>query len=193
MTNLNRNQIKNWLIEFGWKIEKDEIGDKFCTFELENCVLVAGLDFRKYGDMMRVLVTPSISTEEYTNVVNKIFGKKSQNGLMPIIIASYPFLQQIIYTYDDIKKLSNDLIIWAKAQSVEQGLRLYENLPTDSKGRMPLCHLASLAILGNVEKLAYYLNSFKKGDKLGFVPYITEEMIERALLAVKSKSNNEKQ
>ncbi len=47
---------------------------------------------------------------------------------------------------------------------------------------MPLRHLAALAIAGDVSCLANYQFSFEQGDRLGFVPYVTQNMIGRALL-----------
>lgn len=58
----------------------------------------------------------------------------------------------------------------------------YRALPTDSKGARPLRHLAALAITGDIGRLAKYQRRFEQGDRLGFVPYITAEMLERALL-----------
>ncbi len=52
---------------------------------------------------------------------------------------------------------------------------------------MPLRHLAALAIAGDVERLNSYKNSFEKGDRLGFVPYITVDMIDRAILIAQKK------
>ncbi|WP_414858990.1 DUF6990 domain-containing protein [Pseudomonas aeruginosa] len=62
----------------------------------------------------------------------------------------------------------------------------YRALPTNSKGAMPLRNLAALAIAGDVSCLANYQFSFEQGDRLGFVPYITQDMIERALLIARN-------
>ncbi|RMQ97899.1 hypothetical protein ALP94_02834 [Pseudomonas savastanoi pv. glycinea] len=78
--------------------------------------------------------------------------------------------------------MSESAISWARSQNIESGLMFYRNLPTDSKGAMPLRHLAALAIAGDVERLDGYKKSFEVGDRLGFVPYITDAMIDRALL-----------
>ncbi|MFV9439627.1 DUF6990 domain-containing protein [Pseudomonas aeruginosa] len=51
---------------------------------------------------------------------------------------------------------------------------------------MPLRHLAALAIAGDVSCLANSQFSFEQGDRLGFVPYITQDMIERALLIARN-------
>jgi len=63
-----------------------------------------------------------------------------------------------------------------------EALDLNINLPTDSKGSAPLLHLAALAILGRVDRLKSYRTSFETGDRLGFVPYITKDFIDRAVV-----------
>ena len=74
---------------------------------------------------------------------------------------------------------------WARSLNIESGLMVYRSLPTDSKGAMPLRHLAALAIAGDVERLDGYKKNFEMGDRLGFVPYITDGMIDRAVLKAK--------
>jgi len=59
-------------------------------------------------------------------------------------------------------------------------------LPTDSKGNLPLHHLAALAISGQSTQLADYLEHFKKSDNMRFVPYIKQDFIERALEAAEA-------
>jgi hypothetical protein len=81
--------------------------------------------------------------------------------------------------------MSEKAISWARSQNIESGLMGYRNLPTDAKGAMPLRHLAALAVAGDVERLEGYKKSFDMGDRLGFVPYITASMIDRAILKAK--------
>ena len=58
---------------------------------------------------------------------------------------------------------------------------------------MPLYHLAALSILGDAERLNEYLIYFQNGNRLGFVPYITEDMIYRALNISRINRKQEKQ
>lgn len=86
---------------------------------------------------------------------------------------------------EDVLRLSEKAIAWADAQSLEDGLVAYRNLPTNAKGAMPLRHLAALALAGDVARLVYYRKSFEQGGRLGFVPYITSEMLDRAIEVAK--------
>ena len=82
---------------------------------------------------------------------------------------------------NDIAAISRDVLAWAASQSISEGLRCYRDLPTDSAGILPLFHLAAMAMNGEKAILGEYLQSFKDGDRMGFVPYIKEETIGRAL------------
>lgn len=93
-----------------------------------------------------------------------------------------------VFSCDDIIRLSDKAISWARSQNIDEGLRVYRALPTDVKGAMPIRHLAALAMAGDTGRLDDYKKSFEKGDRLGFVPYVTSDMIDRALMvAQKSK------
>jgi len=79
---------------------------------------------------------------------------------------------------------------WAKKQDLSKALHDYALLPTDAPGARPIWHLAALAILKDVEKLKSYQDSFEAGDRLGFVPYVTKEYIERAVVLAKDTAIN---
>ena len=85
------------------------------------------------------------------------------------------------FSVADVVRLSQKSISWASAQDIDAGLAVYTALPTNSKGAMPLRHLAALALARDVSRLLRYQQSFEQGDRLGFVPYIVPEMIDRAL------------
>lgn len=72
------------------------------------------------------------------------------------------------------------------SSDIDAGLAVYKALPTNSKGAMPLQHLAALALARDVSCLLRYQKSFEQGDRLGFVPYIGPEMIDRALQLAQS-------
>jgi len=77
--------------------------------------------------------------------------------------------------------IAEQVIDWARNVDISSEIKRHARLSTSSKGAMPLRHLAALALLGATEKLEMYRASFESGDRLGFVPYISIEMIERAL------------
>lgn len=165
---------------YGWYIDSDEVGDLFGRINLGDRLVQIIPSVKKRANHYRVACMPSVSTNLFTNTVGEIMDELETHT--PIIR-----MNEIVNKFDDISPLnvqtiSNSLLEWAKAQDIEKGLEAYRNLPTDAKGAMPLRHLAALAIHGDVDRLVGYQNSFKNGDRLGFVPYITAEMIDRAVL-----------
>lgn len=82
---------------------------------------------------------------------------------------------------EHIRQGSDEAIAWAKVQDLDKALYDYAALPTDIPGIQPVLHLGALAVLGDVAKLRFYQASFEAGDRLGFVPYITKDYIDRAL------------
>ena len=82
---------------------------------------------------------------------------------------------------ENVARLSDEAIDWAKKQDLPAALIEHAGLPTNAPGARPIWHLAALAILGDVAKLRSYHSSFVDGDRLGFVNYVTTDYIERAL------------
>ncbi|WP_425603185.1 DUF6990 domain-containing protein [Lysobacter soli] len=69
----------------------------------------------------------------------------------------------------------------------ERAVFVSAGLPTDSKGAMPLRHLAALALAKDVPRLESYQRAFERGDRPGFVPYIQKKMIDRAVSLARSE------
>ncbi|MFL9711310.1 DUF6990 domain-containing protein [Methylobacillus sp. Pita1] len=174
-------ELMHILREIGWKISKDEVGDSCCIYSLENCKILAIPSIKNLTSESILGCVAAITTNEFDKAISIIYGKNKKN--IPIVSSRYKdfnYHKESI-TNDTIIKLSDDLISWGKQQDIEKGLWHYRSLPTDAKGAFPVRHLAALAIHGDSEKLSYYLENFKKGNRMNFVPYIKEEMIESAL------------
>ena len=167
----------------GWSCEADEVGDRFCTMAVNDKVVRIFPTIGKRSDHFRVTFMPSISSKEFSEVVSFIFGEGVKHD--PVIVSNELPEKLVGLSENDVLRLSDKAISWAHAQSLETGLAAYRNLPTDAKGAMPLRHLAALAISGEVSRLESYRKSFGQGDRLGFVPYITTEMLDRAIVIAK--------
>jgi hypothetical protein len=163
----------------GWVCKKDEVGDFFCTIDLGEVQLQIIPSVCKRADHFRVSLMPSISTAKFSEAVSFISG--DERGNIPINISSEAPYKIAGFSVDDVVRLSDKVMSWARSQNIEEGLESYRDLPTDVKGALPLRHLAALAIAGNVQVLKKYKKSFEQGERLGFVPYVTSDMIERAL------------
>lgn len=167
--------------ELGWRAGKDEVGDRFCVMELDDRQVLVIPTVRKASDHLRVTLMPSISTEEFSAAVSFISGDRARGGHEPIIASRQPPSKLPHLLREDVMRLTEEAVSWARSQDVAKGLEAYRNLPTDSKGAMPLRHLAALALAKDIERLESYRSAFERGDRLGFVPYIDKGMIDRAV------------
>jgi hypothetical protein len=168
------------LKDSGWQCHKDEAGDYFCLIDIDERQAQIIPTIGKRIDHFRVSFMPSVSTKGFTAATAFILGEQCDHE--PIIVSNDIPEKIANFSAVDVVRLSQAAITWAISQDVEKGLAAYRALPTDSKGALPLRHLSALAIAGNIKKLEEYKCSFEQGDRLGFVPYISLEMLERAIL-----------
>ncbi|WP_081673816.1 DUF6990 domain-containing protein [Pseudomonas cremoricolorata] len=174
------------LIEQGWICEKDEVGDCFCVAEVGGVEVQITPSVKKRLAHFRVSLMPSVSTKKFSEAVAFVRGE--ENRYSPIIVSNEPPEKPVKLSSSDVAVMSKRVISWACSQDIESGVSFYKQLPTDSKGILPLKHLAALAISGDFETLNSYSKIFEAGDRLGFVPYITEGMIHRAVLKATSET-----
>ncbi|MNY08047.1 hypothetical protein D3C86_1408770 [compost metagenome] len=180
---MNEKDVVSILKEQGWICSKDEVGDCFCVIDVGGFQVQVIPSVGKRSDHFRVSLMPSISTREFSDAVAFVQGEEGRYS--PVIVSNEAPEKLPSFSSDDVLRMSEKVLSWAHSQSIESGLMAYRALPTDAKGAMPLRHLAALAIAGDVERLEGYKKSFEMGDRLGFVPYITAGMIDRAVLKAK--------
>lgn len=143
MTNADVTTI---LRGIGWDIDRDEVGDVFCVFNLGDRQVQIIPSIAKRLDHYRIGFMPSVSTKEFLDAVSAIFGKRAVH--QPIINRREIPTKIADPAAEDIVKMSDEVLNWAKCQDIEEGLRIYRELSTDTKGAMPLRHLAALAMEG---------------------------------------------
>ena len=173
-------QAKKSLEMLGWKIFKDEVGDQCAYFQLPDRIvqIIFGID--KMPNKQKFSSTLSLTTAIFSNACSNV--DPDHGDYSPYIrawdgIGIYAF--EILEEH--VRQASEHAIRWAKAQDLEKALYEHAALPTDAPGVQPIWHLGALAVLGDVKKLKAYQASFAAGDRLGFVPYITRDYIDRAL------------
>lgn len=172
----------------GWACEKDEVGDHFCIMCLGDIQVQIIPVIGKRSDHFRVSFMPSISSAEFSDAVAFILGEEQH--FSPVIVSNETPQKLENLGAEDVAGLSARASSWARYQDIEAGLALYRSFPTSAKGARPLWHLAALAIAQDVAQLDNYKTSFKNGERLGFAPYITFEMIERSLLIARGSLTN---
>lgn len=179
---MKEDQVLEYLESLGWRCARDEVGDAYCRIVVGSIQLQIIPCIEPRRDHVRLSFMSSISTTSFSDCVSKILGEYGSGGdHEPIISNSGPTLKLDEVTNEYVFNMVRGIADWAEKVDLEQGLTNYRNLPADSKGAFPVRHLAALADAGNVDKLSGYDSSFSRGDRLGFVPYITSDMISRAL------------
>lgn len=182
---MKKKEIIAILETHGWSCGKDEVGDRYCTLKVDGKEVHILPSADKRSDHFIVCFMSSVSTGEFSEAASFIFGEARTHQPIIVDFAS-PDEKLVSVSADDILRVAEKAISWACSQDIEAGLAAFRSvLPVDAKGTMPINHLAALAIAGEIERLEGYKRSFDKGDRLGFVPYITADMIDRAIMIAK--------
>jgi len=146
----------------GWKVYKDEVGDRGAYFILPDRIVGILYDVRKQLHDQKLSVVLSVSTA--------LIVAWNWEGICA------PEIKE-----EHIQQASREAINWAKEQNLHQALLEHAALPTSTAGTGPVLYLSSLALLRDIEKLKFYQSSFEAGSRLGFALYITKDFIERAV------------
>jgi hypothetical protein len=176
---VKEKEVMPILETLGWKAGRDEVGDNFALIRRGDVQLRVIPFIGKRADHFRVAFMASVSTKTFSSAAEFIFGSKDDHE--PIIVTNGVEEKVENFSANDVVALSEGTISWGFSQDIEAGLAAYRALQTDAKGAMPLRHLAALAIAGDLQTLSRYQRSFAHGDRLNFVPYITADLIDRAL------------
>lgn len=164
----------------GWLVYKDEVGDRYTHFKLPDRTIQIVYGLRKWPDYQEFSSTLSLSSDAFSSACRHI--QNDNSTYTPLVRARKGLLFRAPeITKEHIQQAAQEAIEWAKEQDLYQALLNYAALPTDAPGARPIWHLAALALLANIAKLESYQSSFEAGDRLGFVPYISKDYIDRAV------------
>ena len=164
----------------GWELSRDETGARRASFQLSDREVEAGYRLMRLPEEQVLWLSPLVTTEAFFNACARIHADHRYSG--PIVIAqNFPRIRVPSVLEQHVRQASEKAIAWAQEQDLDMALREHAALPTSSTGALPLWHLAALVLIGDVDRLKFYLTSFDAGDRLGFVPYITRDYIFRAL------------
>jgi hypothetical protein len=135
---------------------------------------------RKYGQEQQLEVDITASTKAFSQACQAV--DPGYGSCAPLIRSREGLSYQVpVVTDEHVRQASEQAIAWAQEQDLAKALLDHAALPTNAPGAKPIWHLAALAVLGDVAKLKCYQASFAGGDRLGFVPYVTKDYIDRAV------------
>lgn len=179
---MKTKDLTNNIRELYWTIHSDEVGDKSARYTLPDRIvrIIYFLDIIR--DQQKLGAMLSVSNDQFSKICNQVGSdKRTYTALVSAWTGIDIRAPEILPEH--VQQASDQAIAWAKEQDLEKALREHAALPTDAPGIQPIWHLSALVLCGELEKLRYYQASFEAGDRLGFVPYITKDYIDRAVAA----------
>ena len=186
---MNTREATKALRALGWSTKTDEVGDKGALFRLPDRIARILYGVRTFRDKQDFRAMLSVSTDSFSKAYAEIPGDRPGYG--PLIAARKGIHIEVPEILEEhIRQASERSIAWAEAQDLEAGLLAHASLPTDAPGTGPVLHLSALAVTGDVARLKSYRASFEAGDRLGFVPYITGDYIDRAVALAEQYASN---
>ena len=180
---MNTKEVTQYLEALGWSTRKDEVGDRCATFALADrqVELIYSIDrineLQKFGAML------SVTTDAFSSACSNIIGERLNSHPLTTAWRGIDVRAPEISEHH-IREATRDAISWSKDQDLNKALSEHAALPTSAPGIRPVWHLAALVLLGDDVRLKAYQTSFEKGDRLGFVPYVTREYIDRSVALV---------
>lgn len=183
---MKTKDVKPILKSYGWRVMRDEVGDEFAEFTLSDRTVSIGYIARQLIKEQLLNFSPSVTNDAFYKASAYIRGIK--DGYSIISAWSGIEVRASEITEAHVRQLSDEAIAWAQAQDLEKGLSDLAALPTTCTGTRPILHLAALAVLGKIDQIRSYQASFEAGDRLGFVPYINKDFIDRAVKAAESQA-----
>lgn len=176
---MKKTELLQILNAKGWSLAKDDAGDIFATQTLIDRVISVIPNVKNLKTGLAVHMRESVSTKSFSRAVSNISGQ--DETYWPLKTRFGPPFRSENFSATDISIMLENINVWANEINLEAELALKRNLPTDSAGSLPLHHLAALALNKEKNTLASYRDAFEKDDRLGFVPYVKQEHILRAL------------
>jgi hypothetical protein len=180
-------QVLDVLRRDGWTVRTWE-GGEHAVLARDDVLVVVSVALCREGDDWHLLMQRYWSDRLFDATVQAIFPTER---IEPV---DFPVTQTHVarsITTADVRSLGEAAILWAVAEQAAGGLERLTQMPTTSVGAFPLRHLAALAVLGRRPQLQSYVAAFHAGDRMGFVPYITTEMVEAALSHANGQARGE--
>ncbi|WP_273783974.1 DUF6990 domain-containing protein [Bartonella sp. AU15XJBT] len=174
------NKIAEQLKAMGWTVYRDKNYERNAYFIGKDRLIniMYSLDMEEEAPI--VAFKASLSTLGFSTAHRHIFPDKPQ----------YIALKEAeeVYTVSGaeldegkLKEICADILEWADRQNVNQIIYDYAALPTNSELNLVLRHFVALVLIGDIEKLKFYKESFRAKNRLDFVDYITKYDIDNAL------------
>ena len=169
------------MADAGWRHARDEVGDTFSIFNLPDRTvqLIAGIRHGLHHQTLDAML--SVSTEAFS-LAYRTIGQSGSHASAPLCVNRNGLRLRVeVLTGEDVVRFLADALLWARDVDLAEALKEHVDRPTNAPGNRPLLHLAALAVTSKLDRLLAYQRAFAAGDRLDFVPYITEGYVDRAV------------
>ncbi|GAA5094786.1 hypothetical protein GCM10023260_02330 [Bartonella acomydis] len=174
------NKVAEQLKEIGWTVYRDKNYDRNAYFISKDRIINIVYSLQSDEKEPIFAFKASLSTLGFCSAHREIFYN------MPQYIALKE--AEEVYTVSStdldegkLKQICTDILVWAEQQNVNQIIYDYVAFPPDSELDLVARHLIALVLIGDVEKLKSYKESFRKGNPLGFVEEISKYRVDNLL------------
>ena len=183
---LTTDHIKASLEDFlktnGWSAEKDELGAESFYVNRPPLVFSLGPSVRQLPDGFRLNFWAGIADIEFRTIADKIANDSASLHLMHSLVKlqDTAMVSTEREAWVSIDRFASRLYAVEGREDFESLIRKRCKDRPDQPMLDQIMHLAALAYLGDDSTLEEYLDIFKRGFRLNFVPAITVDFIRRA-------------
>lgn len=161
--------VTELLSQCGAKLVSDRDGD---FWRLTSGEFV--LDVEPFQSKQKWGFDCSLEHRSFSKLANQISGDRQSN------FVCIKWFQRLQADNESLSTTIEKVLEAARSFSIDEYIEIVRSHIPD-KSVPQICHLASLAREKDLLTLMEYQDSFRAGNRKGFVPIITSQMIERAL------------
>ncbi|MBB4077364.1 hypothetical protein GGR08_001695, partial [Bartonella fuyuanensis] len=174
------NTVSEDLKRMDWTVYRDKNYNCNAYFIKKDRIINIVYDLDKNGETPLVTFKVSLSTLGFSTAYRSIFIDTPQYTVLKESEEVYA-VSSTELDEGKLKQISVDILEWADNQNTNQIIYDYAALPTNSEAHLVARHFIALILIGDVEKLKFYKESFRAKNHLGFVEGITKYTIDNAL------------
>ncbi|WP_375641564.1 MULTISPECIES: DUF6990 domain-containing protein [unclassified Bartonella] len=174
------NTVSEDLKRMGWTVYRDKNYDCNAYFVSKDRIINIMYNLQSDEEEPIVVFKASLSTLSFSTAHREMFPRLPQYIALKEAEEFYT-VSSTELDEGKLKEICTDILEWADRQNVNQIIYDYAALPTNSEAHLVARHFIALILIGDIEKLKFYKENFRKGNSLGFVEGITKYTIDNSL------------
>ncbi|WP_375629517.1 MULTISPECIES: DUF6990 domain-containing protein [unclassified Bartonella] len=174
------NTVSEDLKRMGWIVYRDKNYDRNAYFVSKDRIINIMYSLQSDEEEPIVVFKASLSTLGFSTAHREMFPRLPQYIALKEAEEFYT-VSSTELDEGKLKEICTDILEWADRQNVNQIIYDYAALPTNSEAHLVARHFIALILIGDIEKLKFYKESFRAKNHLGFVEGITKYTIDNSL------------